>query len=111
MGYFYGRFIGYLISLVIVAWRVLIEAIQWINEYRKIQKDCENELENQMEILKYKNEKDRNNNQSRNRTSLRSKNQRRNNDGDLSNSNARFGQRSDNASAGVLRMQCCCVGK
>ena len=55
MGLLYGRLIGYLIAFIIVAVQVLIKAIQWINEYKKIQTDSDNDLKRQLEILKYKN--------------------------------------------------------
>jgi len=55
MGFLYGRLIGYLIAFVIVAVQVLIKAIKWIKEYKKNQTDYDNELERQLEILKYKN--------------------------------------------------------
>lgn len=55
----YGRFIGYLIVFVIVAIRVLIEAIRWLKEYKKIQTDFDNSMERQLEALKYKNTKNK----------------------------------------------------
>jgi tRNA(fMet)-specific endonuclease VapC len=55
MNFLYGRFIGYLISFVIVAIQVLIKAIKWIKEYKKNQTDFDNDLERKIEILKYKN--------------------------------------------------------
>jgi len=59
MGFLYGRLLGYLIAFIIVAVQVLIKAIQWINEYKKNQKDCDDDLERQLEILKYKNRKNK----------------------------------------------------
>ena len=56
MNYLYGRFLGYCIAFVITAIRVVIKAIQWLKEYRKIQTDCDNNLNVQLEALKYKNE-------------------------------------------------------
>ena len=57
MGFLYGRLISLLIQFVVVALLVIRKAIQWINEYRKNQKDCEDSLERQLEILKYKHSK------------------------------------------------------
>jgi hypothetical protein len=55
MGYLYGRFIGYCIRLVVVATLVLIKAMRWLKDYRKIQTDYDNSLNAQLEGLKYKN--------------------------------------------------------
>ena len=60
MNFLYGRLLGYVIAFIIVAIQVLIKAIQWINTYRKNQKDYHDELEQQLEILKYKNTKNKN---------------------------------------------------
>ncbi|MCL2711312.1 MAG: hypothetical protein FWE95_10565 [Planctomycetaceae bacterium] len=46
---------GPLIAFVVVALLVLMKSIQWINEYKKNQKDYETDLQYQLEILKYKN--------------------------------------------------------
>jgi len=59
MGFLYARFVGNLIRLVVVATLVLIKAIRWIIKYRKNQKDHDNYLERQLEILKYKNAKNK----------------------------------------------------
>ena len=59
MWFLYGRFIVLLIKFVVVALLVLHKAIQWIKEYKKIQKDCDDELEHQLEILKHKNTKNK----------------------------------------------------
>jgi hypothetical protein len=59
MHYFYARFIGYCIRLVVVATLVLIKAIRWIKDYKKIQTDYDNSMNAQLEGLKYKNEKNK----------------------------------------------------
>ena len=55
MGFFYGYPVKWLVRLIVVATLVLITAIKWIKEYKKNQTDYDNELERQLEILKYKN--------------------------------------------------------
>ena len=56
---FVALFVGPLFAFVFAGLLVLIKAIQWINTYRKNQKDYRNELEQQLEILKYKNTKNK----------------------------------------------------
>ena len=52
-------FMGPLIAFVVAAPFVLLEAIRWTREYKKIQGDYDNDLKHQMEILKYKNTKNK----------------------------------------------------
>ena len=59
MSFLYAYVVRLWIRLVVVTLLVLIQAIRWINEYRKNQIDCDNYLERQLEILKYKNEKNK----------------------------------------------------
>jgi len=59
MGFLYGRFIGLLIRFVVVALLALYKAIQWVKEYKKIQKDYDDSLERQLEILKHKHVKNK----------------------------------------------------
>jgi len=55
MNFLYGYLVRRLIQLVVVATLVLMKAIKWIKEYKKIQTDHDNEMKRQLEILKYKN--------------------------------------------------------
>ena len=59
MGVLYSRLIGYLIWFVVVLLCVIRKAIQWIKEYKKNQKDHDDQLERQLDILKYKNSKNK----------------------------------------------------
>ena len=72
MNYSYGRsvcllllvimvalFIGYLPALALAAVFVLVEAIQWITEYKKSQTNFDSSLNAQLEGLKYRNEQNK----------------------------------------------------
>jgi hypothetical protein len=56
MGSYLAQWVGRLVILSVYA---LIQAIQWIKDYRKIQRDYDNNMEAQLEGLKYKNKKNK----------------------------------------------------